>query len=929
MPKSLRSAVRFRNSGLFAMFVACGFVGASGVKAQRALLGQQLNSCCELKAVTAEGLEVEFVDGWSASLREPSAAIDEALILEDFPLREALQVDLVLERFRVTTAATRFVVGDPSGVDSVIDFDPESVLLLRGHVADDPESRVFLALSEQGGFGAIDHAGQLYKVSSRKAGRLFVAPSTAMGGSPLDVPLCGVEDHGGIGLGESQADLEELSLPALFPQKGVVTPIRGLRQIELAVETDHEFFRLFGDLDAASAYVVAVFAAVSEIYVRDVDARIDLTFVRLWDDPDDLFNEPNPLTPFQTYWEANMGAVDRDVAQFFSGRRNLPFGGVAFGGGLCNSAGYSVAGYAIGFFVDPNGPHVFNRDVTVTAHELGHNSNAPHTHTLGVDTCDVETSQAQRGTLMSYCGQTFTGGAANTDLRFHTELQAIMETFFSTSGCLAADCNQNGLDDTEDLSAGNSLDVNVNDIPDECEDCNGNSILDDTDIAIGASADADGDGVPDECQPDCNGNLVPDGLDIANATSADLFGNGVPDECEADCNLNTTSDYDEIQADMSLDKNRNALLDACEDCDADGTPDLEALDHAHNLWLASQDHSGIREYLASVGPLAGVSDDGGIMEAQDLVITMDRRVLVTSRLDHRVVEFTVDGALVGDLVSAASGGLSEPAGLILAPDGRLLVASRGSDAVLAYDGMTGAFLGAFVSAGAGGLGGPFGLAFKPTSAASEGSLGNLFVASEDNRVLEYDGATGAFVREFVTVTGNGGLVDPHGLLFLPSGNLLVASYGTDQILEYDGTTGALVRQFNQGGTADRLTLDQPWGLRLGPDGDVYVSRAHDHGGDAPQPLHLTNARVFHFDVDSGFLMRAFVLGVNSGVEHPTGFDFVPGDAVDCNRNLIPDTCDIADGTSQDLDGNGIPDSCERVTVMIFDDGFESGDLSAW
>ncbi len=928
MPKLLRFAALLRNPGVVTMLLAYGIV-VSGVEAQQTPPGQQLIACCELKAVTDESLEVELVDGWSSALRETKAVIDKAVILKGFPLRQALQVDLVLERFRVTTAATRFVVGDPSGSDSVIDFDPERVLLLRGHVANDLESRVFLALSDYGGFGAIDHAGHRYKVSSRQAGRLLVAPISAMGGSPLDVPLCGVEDHTGFGPGDLQGYPEEPSAFGFAPRKGAVEPIRGLRQIELAVETDHEFFHLFGDLDAASAYVVAVFAAVSEIYVRDVGARVDLTFVRLWDDPDDLFNEPNPLTPFQTYWEANMGAVERDVAQFFSGRRNLPFGGVAFGGGLCNSAGYSVAGYAIGFFVDPNGPHVFNRDVAVTAHELGHNSNAPHTHTLGIDTCDVETSQAQRGTLMSYCGQTFTGGAANTDLRFHTDLQAIMETFFATSGCLAADCNQNGLSDAEDISGGSSLDINVNDIPDECEDCNNNGILDDADIVGGSSSDVDGDGVPDECQPDCNANSVPDSLDIADATSADLFGDGIPDECEVDCNRNATSDYEEIQADMSLDKNRNAVLDACEDCDGDGTPDLEALDHAHNLWLASQDHSGIREYLASVGPLAGVSDDGGIMEGQDLVITADRRVLVSSRLDHRVVEFTVDGALVGDLVAPGSGGLSEPSGLVLAPDGRLLVASRGSDAVLAYDGATGASLGVFVSAGSGGLTGPFGLAFRPASVTTEGTVGNLFVASDDNRILEYDGTSGAFVGELVSAAGNGGLVDPHGLLFLPSGNLLVASYGTDQILEYDGSTGALVRQFNQGGTANRLTLDQPWGLRLGPDGDVYVSRAHDHEGDAPQQLHLTNARVFHFDVDSGFLMRAFVLGVNSGVEHPTGFDFVPGDAVDCNRNLIPDSCDIADGTSQDVDGNGIPDSCEGVTALIFGDGFESGDVSAW
>ena len=825
-------------------------------------------------------------------------------MLEDVPLTGEITVDLKLERFRVTTPASRFVLGGRGG-DRPLDFDPESVVLLRGTVAGEPGSRAFLALSEHGGFGAVELDGDQTWLSTSGGGRLEIVPGTA-GGWPSGVPLCGVGD--------------EVS-PRLSGRERSVTglePIRGLRQIELAIETDYEFFQLFGELDAAGAYVVSVYAAASEIFLRDTAARLDLTFVRLWDDPDDLFNEPSPLSAFRDYWEINMGAVHRDVAQFFSGRRNLPYGGVAYVGSLCGSSAYSVAGYAIGYIGDPYAPDVFNRDITVTAHEIGHNSGAPHTHAIGVDDCDDENSSPQRGTIMSYCGQTFTGGAANTDLRFHTAIQEIIDNFADSVACVVADCDQNGVDDALDI-AGGSPDVNMNGVPDVCEDCNGNGTLDDADIA-GGSPDVDGNGVPDECQLDCNGNQVPDGLDVAGGASLDLYGDGVPDECDADCDANLDSDYNQIQVDMSLDVNRNAVLDACEDCDGDGTPDLEALDHAHNLWLTSLDHSTAREYLADVGPLASVSGDAGIAEGQDLLISADRRMLISSRLDHRVIELTVAGAVVGDLVTAGAGGLSEPAGLVVDGD-TLLVASRGTDQVLAYDLATGAPLGPRVAAGAGGLVAPFGLALRPAGAGA----GGLLVTSDDGRVLEYD-AGGAFAGELVSAADNGGLLEPRGLLLLPSERLLVASHGTDQVLEYDSASGAFVRQFNQGGTADRLTLDQPWTLRLGPDGGVYVSRAHDHAPRRPAPLHLTNARVYHFDPDSGFLMRAYVLGVNSGVEHPTGFDFVPGDATDCNRNLLPDVCDLKQGGEQDANGNGIPDSCES---LIFSDGFETGDTLAW
>ena len=59
------------------------------------------------------------------------------------------------------------------------------------------------------------------------------------------------------------------------------------------------------------------------------------------------------------------------------------------------------------------------------------------------------------------------------------------------------DCNENSVQDADDISGGASQDCNLNGVPDEC------------DIASGASNDTDGDGVPDECQ--CLGDLDGDG----------------------------------------------------------------------------------------------------------------------------------------------------------------------------------------------------------------------------------------------------------------------------------------------------------------------------------------------------------------------------------------------------------------------------------
>jgi hypothetical protein len=41
----------------------------------------------------------------------------------------------------------------------------------------------------------------------------------------------------------------------------------------------------------------------------------------------------------------------------------------------------------------------------------------------------------------------------------------------------------------------------------------------------------------------------------------------------------------------------------------------------------------------------------------------------------------------------------------------------------------------------------------------------------------------------------GGLDQPEGLVFGPSGNLFVSSGGTDNVLRYNGTTGAFIDVF--------------------------------------------------------------------------------------------------------------------------------------
>jgi len=479
----------------------------------------------------------------------------DAVRIEQITLAAGLTVDLELEPFNIVGPRTRFVVapGDRQ-------LDPPQVTLFRGRVTGEPFSHVYLALSPRGSAGSIElgPGARRYQLSSRTGsgvnlppGQVAVFEATGGIGPLLGVPVCGLQEAGGP------------APPAPRAQAAMrIGPDQSTQQIQLAIDADYEYFQLFGDAGAAADYIVQLYGAVSDIYLRDVNARVELSYVRVWDGPGDPYDDPDPLGGFVDHWNENMGHVERDVAQLLTGRRDLPYGGVAYLSALCSDFAYSVTGYILGSFPSLDSPSTGHWDVIVTAHELGHNCGGPHTHSEGIDNCAG--GDLQRGTILSYC-HTTPGGNANIDLRFHTHIQQIMESFITGADCLADDCNGNGVDDATDILLGGSDDEDANGVPDECEDCNGNGIVDSQDIAGPESQDLNGNGIPDECEPDCNENTIPDDLDILLGTSFDDYGNGIPDECEPDCNDDQTPDYNEIQADMSLDLDRNAVLDGCQD----------------------------------------------------------------------------------------------------------------------------------------------------------------------------------------------------------------------------------------------------------------------------------------------------------------------------------------------------------------------------
>lgn len=348
---------------------------------------------------------------------------NEETMVREFPRADGGVSNVMLRRVSILAPGTKVSLGGPKGVSLI---DPPAVTILTGSLEEEPETRVFLSLSEFGTNGFIMSHDQTEVISSGPTATGAIA-IYRIDGLPEGIirwgeHLCGTDALKGPQTHRHSTGSGE---DAGWGSRG--TPCR---RADVAIETDWELTRdtFAGNPAASAAYAMTLMAAVSEIYTRDINTRLRVNYLRVWADDSDPYSTTGTLDrlfEFQNWWNANMTSTTRNAAHILSGVRG-EYGGVAYLPGLCqNEYDYGLSTYLNGSFPYPLQSNLHqNWDLVVTAHELGHNFGAPHTHnvTPPIDGCGLgDCSQAASGTIMSYC-HTCGGGLSNIDLTLHPRL---------------------------------------------------------------------------------------------------------------------------------------------------------------------------------------------------------------------------------------------------------------------------------------------------------------------------------------------------------------------------------------------------------------------------------------------------------------------------------------------------------------------------
>ncbi|MCA9249794.1 MAG: FG-GAP repeat protein [Phycisphaerales bacterium] len=487
------------------------------------------------------------------------------------------------------------------------------------------------------------------------------------------------------------------------------------------------------------------------------------------------------------------------------------------------------------------------------------------------------------------------------------------------------DCNNNKVPDDCDIASGTSTDFNQNSVPDECEDCNMNHILDYLELV---NNDCNSNGIPDECDEavseskDCNNNGIFDGCEIAGGSADDCNANLVPDECE----LQGVFSADEVITAAA----NGAFAVIATDIDGDGDADvLSASANNPNIaWYKNTDGLGIFD---SQHPISDSGTGVSSIDSADLDGDGDVDVLLAT------------GSIFSSFVSwyENTDGLGEfgPRNVISSGVHREHSASAADlDGDGDADVLSGSWNDLAWRENTDGLG-----TFGPRTVISDlvtnvvsvvsadldgdGDFDVISVSSNDGKVAWYQNIDGlgsfgpqqliagpVTVRSIRTADLDGdGDAD---VLYARSSSVAwhentdgLGTFGPSQLVGEGAQTARSVFAIDLDGDGDIDVLS----ASSGDDKIAWYENTDGLANFGPQQIISTSAdgarSVFAADLDGDG--DADVLSASYDDDTIAWYANI---GYDCNRNRVPDDCEI------DTDGDGLIDGCDRCAG-----GMASGD----
>ncbi len=226
--------------------------------------------------------------------------------------------------------------------------------------------------------------------------------------------------------------------------------------VEVYVECDYELYLDKNGVAGVEAYVAQLFNEIAVLY-KNESISIAVSDIKVWTTPDPYRNINNTGTILDSFGGDIQNNYKGRLAAFLGGNRtnSCSVSGIAWVDVLCdgffsgqNSGPYSAT-IGLGYCSLGSYPN-FSIDVSIVAHELGHNFGSPHTHNCSwgpnnnraIDNCpgftegncslvSSPTPNAELGTIMSYCNNVnFTKG-------FGTEPGNLIRNRYNSANCLA------------------------------------------------------------------------------------------------------------------------------------------------------------------------------------------------------------------------------------------------------------------------------------------------------------------------------------------------------------------------------------------------------------------------------------------------------------------------------------------------------------